>query len=349
MNHSGSALLCLLAILNGGCGGHHAKVREGTSGDNGSEQGVVNLFVWSDYLASDTINSFEKLTGLKVNATYFDTNETLETRMLTGHSGFDVVAPSGAYFQRQIRSGAYLPLNRALLPNLASFDPTLTASAARYDPGNVYGVVHTWGTFGIGYNEKALSAILPRALLNDWRLVFDPSIAKQLASCGINILDNSAAVVHLMLIYLGRNPNNPAPRDLADAGIALGYNGDIVQARNRAREANNGISIAYTIPDEGSLLWLTMLAIPRDAPHVANAHRLMNYLMDPQVLAHTTQLTGFANANLAALPLIDASIAQDQAIYPTASQLRRVMVQSEDSPEQARAITRIWQKFKTGQ
>jgi len=371
------AMLCLSATLIISCGGSDPGARKTQAGEKNDDYKVLNLFIWSDYLAPDTIASFEKLTGIKVHVSYFDSNETLETRMLTGNSGFDVVVPSAAYFQRQIRSGAYLPLDKKQIPTIANLDPILMSRAALYDPGNAYGVVNTWGTFGIGYNETRVAEALPDVPINSWRLIFDPAIAAKLAKCGINILDNSAAVVRLALNYLGRNPNAPSPRDLADVEttlskirpyvrniessnyiealangdicIALGYNGDVVQARNRARDAKNSIKIDYLIPDEGTLLWFTLLAIPRDAPHVANAHRFINYLMSPQILAHISNATGFANANSATLPLLDASIASDTAVYPTPDQQRRLIVQLQDSPEQARAITRLWQKFKTAQ
>lgn len=371
------AMFCIVAFSAGGCSRSDSGTQPVQSADETHDDKVVNLYIWSDYLAPDTIASFEKLTGVKVRASYFDTNETLETRMLTGNSGFDVVVPSAAYFQRQIRSGAYLPLDKKLLPNLGSLDSKLMSQAALYDPGNAHGVVSSWGTFGIGYNEKLVTQALPNVTLKSWHLIFDPAFAAQLAKCGIGVLDNSAAVVRLFLNYLNRNPNAPTPRDLADAEtalanirpyirtidssnyiealangdicIALGYNGDVIQARNRAREANNRIRIDYVIPDEGTLLWFTLLAIPRDAPHIANAHLLINYLMNPQVVANITNYTGFANANPAALPLVNGAIASDTAVYPTSDQQQRLIVQLEDSPEQARTITRIWQKFKTAQ
>jgi putrescine transport system substrate-binding protein len=370
-------MLCAAVFFVIGCSRSDTEPQSTRSTRGRSDDKILNLYLWSDYLAPDTIASFEKSTGIKVHATYFDTNETLETLMLMGHSGFDVVVPSAAYFQRQIRSGAYLPLDKKLLPALAGLDPVWTARAAQYDPGNAYGVVNTWGTFGIGYNEKMLANALHGRAVRSWRLIFDPEYAAHLAHCGINILDNSAAVVRLTLIYLGRDPNAPSPQDLADVEGALtkirpyirtidssnyvealangdicvvvGYNGDVVHARSRATDAKNGIQISYMIPDEGTLLWFTLLAIPRDAPHVANAHRFIDYLTQPEVLAHISNSTGFANANPAALPLLDASIAKDPAVYPTADQQQRLTVQLEDSQDQARAITRIWQKFKTGQ
>jgi len=297
--------------------------------------------------------------------------------MLTGNSGFDVVVPTAPFFQRQIRSGAYLPLDKTKLPNLANLDPAIMARVALNDPGNAHGVVYAWGTYGIGYNVKMVAQVLPDAPLNSWRLIFDPAFAAQLSKCGINFLDAPAGVVRLVLKYLGKNPNAPTPQDLADAEavlkkirpyirtidssidiqamangdicVALGYNGDFVQARNRAKEAKNGIQIGYVIPEEGSLLWFDMLAIPRDAPNVANAHMFIDYLMNPQVIANITNFVGSANANSAASPLLAASVAADPMIYPPRNEQQRLFVQSQDSPEQSRAITRIWQRFKTGQ
>jgi len=359
------------------CGSPDSGARNTQSGEKSGDKGVLNLYIWTDYMAPDTIASFEKQTGIKVRVSYFDTNESLEARMLTGNSGFDVVLPTAPFFQRQIRSGAYLPLDKTKLPNLVNLDPAIMARVALNDPGNAHGVVYAWGTYGIGYNEKMLADALPNAPINSWRLIFDPAYAAKLAKCGINFLDAPAGVVRLVLKYLGKNPNAATPQDLADVEtvltkirpyvrtidssidiqamangdicVALGYNGSFVQARNRAKEAKNGMNIGYVIPDEGSLLWFDMLAIPRDAPNAANAHLFINYLMAPQVIANISNFIGFANANSAASPLLEASIVADPIVYPPRDQQQRLFVQAEDSPEQSRAITRLWQKFKTAQ
>jgi putrescine transport system substrate-binding protein len=369
------AMLCVSAPLLFSCGDsgtQHQQADEKRHGEN-----VLNFYNWADYIAPDTIASFEKLTGVKVHASYFESNETLESRMLTGNSGFDVVVTAGPYFQRQIRSGAYLPLDKKQLPNLSNLDPAIMARAAAYDPENAHGVVYTWGTFGIGYNEKMAAEALPNVTLNSWGLIFDPVFAVKLAKCGINILDAPAGVTRLVLKYLGKNPNAPTPQDLADVEgvlmrvrpyirtidstldteamvngdicIALAYNDSMAQARRRARDANKGTQIGFVIPKEGSLLWYDILAIPRDAPHVDNAHLFINYLMTPQVMANITNYAGIANGNAAATALLDQSTVADTIIYPTPDEQQRLFVQLEDSPEQARAITRIWQKFKTAQ
>ena len=372
-----AACVCVSASLFHGCGGPDEGARPAQSAAKGGKEDSVNLYIWADYMAPDTIASFEKLTGVKVHVSFFETNETLEARMLTGNSGFDVVVPTAPYLERQVRSGAYLPLDKNQLPNLVNLDPAIMARVALNDPKNEHAVVYAWGTYGIGYNVKMVTAVLPNVPVNSWRLVFDPNFAAKLAGCGINFLDAPAGVERLVLRYLGRNANAPSAQDLADVEqvlikirpyirnidssigtealangdicVALEYNGTVFQARHRAADAKNGINIAYSIPDEGSLLWFDMLAIPRNAPHAANAHRLINYLLDPHVIARISNFIGTANANSAAAPLLDASVAADPAVYPTADVQRRLFVQTEDPPEQSRAITRIWQRFKTAQ
>jgi putrescine transport system substrate-binding protein len=366
---AGSATCMLL-----GCGKPQSEELPSTAAN---DEKVVNLFNWADYIGPETVSSFSKDTGIKVRISYVESNETVESRVLTGHSGFDLVVTPGPYFQRQIRSGAYLVLDKTQLPNSKNLDPALMSQSALNDPGNAHGVVYTWGTYGIGYNPKPVAALLPDVPVDSWRLIFDPAFASKLSKCGINILDTPPAVVRLILKYLGRNANAPTAPDLSDVEatlrkirpyvrtidssgyiqalangeicIALGTNGDLVQARKQARDSKNGINMSYIIPKEGSILWIDNLAIPKDAPHVANAYLLLNYLMNPNAIAQTSNAIGFANGNAAATPLLDSAIATDPIIYPTVQDRQRLFVQTEDPPEQARAITRLWQKFKTGQ
>jgi putrescine transport system substrate-binding protein len=338
---------------------------------------VLNLFIWSDYLAPNTLSDFEKQTGIKVHVAYFDTNETLETKLLAGSSGYDVVVPTASYFERQIKAGVYLPLDKSKLPNLKNMDPQLMERVARHDPGNEHGVIYTWGTNGIGYNEKMVKELMPDAPLDSWRLVFDPAVASKLAKCGISVLDSPAEMMRAVLSYLGRDPNSQKPEDLAvaeatllkirpyirninsseyiealangDLCIAVGYNGDVLQARDRAREANKGIEVKYVVPKEGSILWFDMLAIPKDAPDVESAYAYLNYIMTPQVIADISNFKRYANANAAAQALVLPAVRDDPAIYPPLELRQKLAVQLADSPEQTRAITRMWQKFKTGQ
>jgi spermidine/putrescine-binding protein len=372
-----AALCCLTTVLSG-CGrdGSGAAANGASTHDIGDTK-VVDLYIWSDYLAPDTAQEFERRTGIKLRVSTFETNETLESHMMTGHSGYDVVVPTAPFLQRQIRSGAYQPLDKRLLPHFSNLDPVLMDRVARNDPGNAHSVIYMWGTYGLGYNVQQVSRALGGPPPEGWALLFDPSYASRLAGCGIGTIDAPAGIIRLVLAYLGREPNAPGAKDLADAEsvlmrlrpyihsidstnviqsmangdlcIALGYNGDFIQARNRAREAKNGVQIAFLIPKEGSLLWFDMLAIPADAPHPANAHALIDFLLDPQVSAKISSHIGFASANVAAVPFLAPSLAADPIAFPPPDQRQRLFVETEDSPEQARALTRIWQRFKTGQ
>jgi putrescine transport system substrate-binding protein len=250
------------------------------------------------------------------------------------------------------------------------------ARAALNDPGNAHGIIYMWGTVGIGYNEKMVSAALPGVPLNSWRVLFDPASAKRLAHCGINYINEPVAIVRIALKYLGKDPNAPTPKDFDDAEklllavrpyirpfdtagdiealvngeicISLGYGGDVLFANKRAREAKIPIQIVYVIPDEGSLLWFTFAAITQDAPHAANAHRFLNYLANPQVIANISNFIGYANANSDSTAL-DPTVARNPIIYPTQTKRKRLFVETEYTPVQSRAMTRLWQKFKTGQ
>jgi putrescine transport system substrate-binding protein len=366
------ALVCWLTLS--GCGG-----KSGSSSASSSTGGakVLNLYIWSDYLAPNTLSDFQQQTGIKVHAAYFDSNETLETKLLAGSSGFDIVVPTASYFERQIKAGAFLILDKSKLPNLKNMDPQLMAKVALHDPDNAHGVIYMWGTNGIGYNEKMVKALMPDAPLDSWRLVFDPAVASKVAKCGISLLDSPAEMLRAVYSYMGKNPNSQSADDLVQAEavlikirpyirnfssseyiealangdlcISVGYNGDVMQARDRAREANKGIDIKYVVPKEGSILWFDMLAIPKDAPDPESAYTFMNYVMTPQVIADVSNFKRYANANTASQPLVLPAVKDDPGIYPPLDQRQSLAVQLADSPEQTRAVTRVWQKFKTGQ
>jgi putrescine transport system substrate-binding protein len=369
-----TAILALaFSLMLGGCGG--GKPSNTAAGGGGAK--VLNLYIWSDYLAPNTLSDFEKQTGIKVHAAYFDNNETLETKLLAGNSGFDIVVPTASYFERQIKAGAFLALDKSKLPNLKNMDPQLMSKVALHDPGNAHGIIYMWGTNGIGYNEKMVKALMHDAPLDSWRLVFDPEVASKVAKCGISLLDSPAEMLRAVYSYMGKDPNSQSAEDLAQAEavllkirpyirnfssseyiealangdlcISVGYNGDVMQARDRAREANKGIDITYVVPKEGSILWFDMLGIPKDAPDQDSAYAFMNYMMVPQVIADVSNFKRYANANAASQPLLLPAVKDDPAIFPPPEQRKALAVQLADSPEQTRAITRVWQKFKTGQ
>jgi putrescine transport system substrate-binding protein len=381
---TGSArILALGVFLLSACGGGKPAADQGASAGGGGRPGAtgpghaLNLFIWSDYLAPTTLSDFEQQTGITVHAAYYDSNETLETKLLAGSSGYDVVVPTASYFERQIKAGVYLTLDKSKLPNLENMDPQLMARVAMHDPDNAHGVIYMWGTNGIGYNQKMVTALMPDAPLDSWRLVFDPTVAAKIAKCGISVLDSPAEMMRAVLNYLGKDPNSQKPEDVqaaeatllkirpyirninsseyiealanGDLCVAVGYNGDVLQARDRARDANKGIDIKYVVPKEGSILWFDMLAIPKDAPHPEAAYAYLNYIMEPKVIADISNFKRYANANLASQPYVLDSVKDDPAIYPPPQLREKLAVQLADSPEQTRVITRMWEKFKTGQ
>ncbi len=369
-----SILAVMSAIALCGCG-ERKSAQAGKPA--GSADKVLNLYIWSDYLAPNTLSDFEKQTGIKANVAYYDANETLETKLLAGSSGYDVVVPTASYFARQIKAGVYLTLDKSKLPNLKNMDPELMSRVASVDPDNAHGVIYTVGTNGIGYNAKMVKALMPNAPLDSWSLVFDPANASKVAKCGISVLDSPAEMLRVVYSYMGKDPNSQNADDLlqaeavmakfrpyirninsseyiealanGDLCIAVAYSGDILQSRDRAHEANKGIDIQYSVPKEGTIQWMDMLAIPKDAPHPDSAYAFLNYIMTPQVIADISNFKRYANGNKASVPLIQASVTNDPGIYPTPDIQKRLTLQLPDSSDQTRAITRVWQKFKTGQ
>jgi putrescine transport system substrate-binding protein len=371
--------LALNACTGGKTGSNAASPDLGRNLDSGAAartDKALNLLIWARVLAPNTLANFENQTGIKVHVSYAVTQEDLETRILAGDSGFDVVSPAADYFPRQIKAGGYLPLDNSKLENLKNMDSQLMEKVSVEDPGNTHGVIYFWGTSGIGYNEKMIKALMSDAPLDSWRLIFDPAVASKIAPCGIGLTDSPNDLMRAVLPYLGRDPNSQQPEDLAaaeatlnkirpyirnintsnyvealangDLCVALGYSGGVLQARDRAHEANTGIEIKYMIPKEGSIYWFNMLAIPRHAPNLDSAYAFIDYMMTPQVIADITNATHYANANAAAQPLLLPAVRNDPIIYPSPEVLQRLIVALPDSPDQLRAVTRMWQRVKSG-
>ena len=343
-----------------------------------AEAKLLNIYNWSDYIAPDTVPNFEKETGIKVNYDVYDSNDTLEAKLLAGHSGYDLVVPSASpYLARQVMSGVYRGIDKTALKNYGNLDPQILAAAAKADPGNRYGVPYMWGTTGFGYNRAMVKAALgDHASTDSSALIFDPANAKRLAACGISLLDSAQELFPAALAYLGRNPLSRDPADLeravkvieairpyirkfnsseyindlanGDLCVAWGYSGDIVQARNRARAAKNGVDIAYTIPKQGAMIWIDMMAIPADAPHPDNALKFIDYILRPEVVAKISNAVDYANPNKAATALVAASIRNDPNIYPSAAVRARLFFDTPVTPQYERLRTRAWTRIKTG-
>ena len=349
-----------------------------TSASQAEEEKVLNIYNWSDYIAEDTIEKFEAATGIKVTYDVFDSNEVLEAKLLAGSSGYDLVVPSASFMARQIQAGVFQKLDKSKLPNLANLDPTIMGNVAEFDPGNEHAVVYMWGTTGIGYNEgKVAERLGDAAPTSSWDLLFKPENAAKLADCGISVLDAPTEIVPAAMNYLGLDPKSKNAEDMkkgadllaeikphiryfhssqyindlanGDTCLAVGWSGDVFQARDRADEAENGNSINYVIPDEGALTWFDMMAIPADAKHPENAHKFLNFIMDAQITADITNYVWYASANTPALELIDEEILADPGIFPPDEVKQKLWVSPVYNAREDRVLNREWTRVKTGQ
>ena len=362
-----------IAVAVTACG---KKDEPAAGGQAAAEEPVLNLYIWNDYLAEDTIPNFEKETGIKVSVSNFGSNEELDSKLAPGSSGYDVVVPSASAYERQIQAGYYQKLDKSQLPNLSNMDPEIQSRLALQDPNNDYAVLHMWGTTGIGYNADKVKAAMADAPIDSWRLVFDPNVAKNFQKCGIAVLDSATEMFTMTLAAMGKNPNSQDPADLEAAGellmkirpylryidtqrmitdlangeicVAVGYNGDILQARDRAEENETGQTIEYVIPKEGSIIWFDSYLIPADAPHPKNAHTFINYMLRPDVIAAVSNYTNYANGNQAATELVDEGVRNDPGVYPPPEIMTTLAPDLTDTEETTRIMTRMWTRFMTG-
>ncbi|MDO7930293.1 polyamine ABC transporter substrate-binding protein [Pseudomonas sp. KFB-139] len=339
-------------------------------------ESTVHIYNWSDYIGKTTLADFETTTGIKPLYDVFDSNETLEAKLLAGRTGYDVVVPSNHFLGKQIKAGAFQKLDKSLLPNYKNLDPALLKRLEKNDPGNQYAVPYLWGTNGIGYNVEKVKAALGVDRIDSWSVLFEPENIKKLSSCGVAFLDSADEMIPAVLNYMGLDPNSTKEADYkkaeakllavrpyvtyfhsskyitdlanGDICVAAGFSGDVFQARDRAEEADKGVKIAYAIPKEGGNLWFDMLAIPADSRNVKQASAFINYLLDPAVIAKVSDEVGYANPTPASGDLMDQDIRTDEAVYPPQEVLDRLFVNSELPPKVQRLMTRSWTKVKSG-
>ena len=358
------------------CGGKDGGEAATAAADGGGEKSV-NVYNWSDYIAEDTVPNFEKATGIKVTYDVFDSNEVLETKLLAGASGYDVVVPTLNFLGRQIQAGVFLPLDKSKIPNYANLDPEDMKRLESQDPGNKYAIPYMWGTTGIGYNiDKVKAAFGNTDITKSLDLVFKPENISKLKSCGVTLLDTPSELIPITLNYLGEDPNSTDPAVIDKAAVLLksirpyisnfhssqyidalangdiclvvGWSGDIIQARDRAEEAGNGVHIAYSIPKEGAPLWFDMLSIPKDAKNLDSAYAFINYLLDPQVMANNSNFISYPNAVPKSKALMEKSITDDPTIYPPPEVAAKLFTFAIIPPEVDKLYTRIWTELKTG-
>jgi putrescine transport system substrate-binding protein len=337
---------------------------------------VVNVYNWSDYIDPEIVPAFEKEYGIKVNYDVFDSNEVLETKLLAGRTGYDVVVPSASFLQRQIQAGVFQKLDKSQLPNLKNLDPDIARRIEVHDPGNQYGVNYLWGTSGVGFNEAQIASAMPNAPVDSFAMFYDPNVIRNFQKCGVSILDAPDEMVGTVLLYLGRNPNSEALEDLQAAEkvllairpyvryinsskyiedlangelcLALGWSGDVGQARRRAIEAGKTYTIKYNVAKEGAIMFFDMLAIPADAPHPKNAHLFIDYMLRPEVAASNSSSMHFTTSNAAAYKLVDPAVYNDPEVYPSDAQKAHMYPNASHSLAYTRELNRTWTRFKTG-
>ncbi len=337
----------------------------------------VHVYNWSDYIDESLLSKFEEETGLKLVYDVFDSNELLETKLLAGSSGYDVVIPTGSFLQRQIQAGVFQKLDKSKLPNIKNLWDMVAERTAKYDPGNEYSVNYMWGTTGIGINVGKVKEVLgDDAPVNSLALVFDPKNMEKLSQCGVHMLDAPTELIPAALKYLGEDPDAQDYETIAkvepvltaiapyvqkfhsseyinalangDICVAFGWSGDVLQARDRAAEANNGVEIEYHIPKEGALMWFDQMAIPADAPNPEGAEKFINFMMDPQNAAAASNYVYYANGNKASQEFLNPDVIGDTAIYPDDATMANLYTVSPWDPKVNRQVTRLWTKIKSG-
>jgi putrescine transport system substrate-binding protein len=342
-----------------------------------AQQKVVNVYNWAEYTAPDTLSGFEKTTGIKVRYDVYDSNDTLQAKLLTGHSGYDVVVPSTHYAARQIQGGIFQKLDKSQIPNLKYLDPAIMSLVAAVDPGNQYLVPWGYGTDGLGYNVTKVRQILgPDAKLDSWDTLFDPNNAAKLKACGISMLDEAAQVFPAVLHYLGKDPNSSNPADYkaalevlkkirpyirqfsssgyidelagGDLCMVYAYSGDVMIARHRAQQAHKSYEINYFIPKGGAPAWFDTMAVPKDAPHPQEAWAFINYIETPQVHAAITNTMFYPNANKEARKYVIKEVADNPEIYPPPEVAKTLFVIKPQPFAIQRLQTRLWAELKSG-
>lgn len=342
-----------------------------------SDKNVLNVYNWNDYEAPDTVANFEKQSGIKVVTDYFDTNEVLEAKLLAGKSGYDIVFPGSDFLSRQIKAGVFAELDKSKIPNYKNLDPVRMKMLAELDPDNAHAIPYQQGTTGIGYNIDKIKEIFGEDYVVDsWDFIFKPENAKKAAQCGIAVLNNPTEVMSTVLNYLGKDPNSANPEDYVAAGkllmsvrpyiryfhssqyisdiatgeicVVMGWSGDIMQGRDSAERANNGVKINYIVPKEGALIWYDMMALPADAEHIDEAYAYMNYLLEPKVMADISNYTSYCNVVSPASEFTDKKLAANPNVYIPEDKMAKMFMVRPHDQNTNKIINKIWTKVKAG-
>lgn len=337
----------------------------------------LRIYNWSDYVDPEVLDAFKKETGITVVYDTFDQMETVETKLLAGKTGYDLIVVTASFLPRHIPLGLYAPIDANKVPNLKNAWPEIQGRLAKYDPGNKYAVDYMWGTTGIGYNVAKIKERLgSEAVIDSWKIIFEPEQLKKLSNCGVHVLDAVEEMFPAALRYLGLNPDSKAEADLNKAGellrkirphiqkfhsseyinalangdicLAVGYSGDVLQAKKRAEEAKNKVEIAYAIPKEGALMWFDSFVIPKDAGNPEAALAFIDFVNRPAMAAKNSDFIQYANGNLASQPLLSASVRGNPGIYPSEAVMARLYTITPYDQKSQKLVNRLWTRVKTG-
>jgi putrescine transport system substrate-binding protein len=378
------AFTSVMALLLTACGSKPTETKDAAAPSAAAtgtafvtdDEKVVNVYNWSDYIEPTVLEAFEKETGVKVNYEVMDSNALLETKLLAGRTGYDVVVPSASYLARQIKTGIYQKLDKSLLPNYKNLDADLTKRMEVFDAGNEHAVNYMWGTSGVAYNEAKINAAMPNAPVDSSAMFWDPKVVANFAKCGVSILDEPGEVIGSVLMFLGKDANSESLEDLKAAEkvllsvrpyvrlinsskyiedlangelcLAMGWSGDALQSRDRANEAGKGITIKYKVPRNGAVQFFDSMAIPADATHVKNAHLFIDYMLRADVAAKNSNFLSYANSNAASWPAVTPEVKGNPEIYPTPDMMGKIAADLPESAEYTRELTRTWTRFRTG-
>lgn len=343
-----------------------------------TEEKVLNIYNWPDYIPEGMTAAFEKETGIKVNYDTFETNEALHAKLVAGNTGYDIVVPGTVFAKSQIEGGLLQPLDKARIPNLANLEPAIMKTLTKADPGNKYLVPWGWGFTTVGINktkvDKALAGMpMPE---NAWDLVFDPKYTAKLKSCGIAYLDSPTEIIPAALHYIGKDAysNNPADfkaaaemlfkvrkdvrlfsatmiDDLAGAKACavIGWSGDINIAANRATENGSKDVIEALLPSTGALIFADTMALTKDAKHPNNAQAFIDFYLRPENAASVTNTMNYPTANKAAIAQIKPEISGNKTIFVEPAYFSKMIPPSSFTNEAREALANAYNSVKKGQ
>ncbi len=342
-----------------------------------AEEKILNIYNWPDYIAKDMLANFTLETGIKVNYQTFENNETLQAKLVAGNTGYDIVVPGAVFAKSQIDGGLLLKLDKTKISNYGNLDASIMAKLDKIDAGNAYLVPWAWSFTTVGINKAQVAKALGSTPMpaNAWELVFNPAYTAKLKSCGIAFLDSPTEVIPPAMHYLGKNAYSNDAADHQAAGdmlakvrthlrlfsstiiddlaagkvcVVLGWAGDINIAKGRAIENKNRNEIEALLPATGGLLFFDNLAIPKDAKHPNNALAFINYFLKPEVSASLTNELGYATANKASLANVNPEIAKDQAVFPDAANLQKMVSPASFSNQARQSMSNVFTLFKKG-